>query len=130
MILLDSDVLIEIFDKFSKKRKVLLGKLKQLEEELVTTAINLDEVLYGIYKVISMQRLAPDHPLWRFPALPFTVKDADVAAQLEVKLERQGKKKPRGDNLIAAIDLNNGCKLFTLNKTHFSDIPRLELFDD
>lgn len=127
MILLDSDVIIEILAKDSTRGKSLLDQLKQLNEEFATTALNLEEILYGIYKRTPLQQLPEDHLLLQLPTFPFTAKDADIAARMEVELERQGQKKPRGDILIAAIALNHKCKLFTLNKKHFSAIPQLQL---
>ncbi|MFQ6126051.1 MAG: type II toxin-antitoxin system VapC family toxin [Candidatus Heimdallarchaeota archaeon] len=105
----------------------MLDQLKRLNNELATTALNLEEILYGIYKRTPIQKLPEDHFLWQLPTLPFTAKDADIAARMEVELERQGQKKPRSDILIAAIALNHKCKLFTLNKKHFSEISKLQL---
>ncbi len=127
MILLDSDVIIEILAKDSANGRRLLDQLKELKDELVTTALNLEEILYGIYKRTQIKQIPTDHLLWQLPTLPFTAKDADIAARLEVELEQQGQKKPRGDILIAAIALNHNCKLFTLNIKHFSVIPDLKL---
>ena len=127
MILLDSDVIIEILAKDSTRGKNLLDQLKRLNEEFATTALNLEEILYGIYKQTPLHQLPEDHLLLQLPSLPFTAKDAEIAARMEVELERQGRKKPRGDILIAAIALNHQYKLFTLNKKHFSEIPLLKL---
>ena len=129
MILLDSDVIIEIFDRKSEKGRTLFEKLKELGETVVTSAINLEEVLFGIYKKMGITSLPKEHSLMKFPALPFTSEDASTAARLEIELENQGKKKPRGDVLIAAIAINNNCKLMTGNKAHFVDINGLELVE-
>ena len=50
MIVLDTDVLIEIFDKRSVKGDEALGKLVESGEDIATTVINLHEILYGLEK--------------------------------------------------------------------------------
>lgn len=49
MIVLDSDILIEVFDKESALGEEILGKIEGYE--LATTSINLHEIVYGFYKV-------------------------------------------------------------------------------
>ena len=48
MILLDTDVLIEILDKESEKGDELLASLEGADEELGTSSINMHELLYGL----------------------------------------------------------------------------------
>ena len=88
MILIVSNVIIDILVKDSKRGKNLLDQLKQLNEEFATTALNLEEILYGIYKRTPRQQLPEDHLLLQLPTFPFTTKDADIAAWMEVELER------------------------------------------
>jgi predicted nucleic acid-binding protein len=47
MIVLDSDILIEVFDKESALGEEILGKIEGYE--LATTSINLHEIVYGFY---------------------------------------------------------------------------------
>ncbi len=49
MIVLDTDILIEIFDKKSAVGEGLLGEIEG--HEIATTSINLHEIVYGFYKV-------------------------------------------------------------------------------
>jgi predicted nucleic acid-binding protein len=50
MIVLDTDALIEIFDKRSVKGDEALRKLVERGEDIATTVINLHEILYGLEK--------------------------------------------------------------------------------
>ncbi|MHA1169562.1 MAG: type II toxin-antitoxin system VapC family toxin [Candidatus Hodarchaeales archaeon] len=129
MILLDSDVLIEILDKKSEKGIRLIKILTDRNEAVVTSSINFEEVLYGIFKRMNITELPEDHQLRKFPVLPFTADEASLAAHLEVSMENKGMKKPRGDVLIASVALSNNCRLMTLNRRHFKNIPGLELID-
>lgn len=128
MIVLDSDVLIHIIDKKSSQKNQLLAKLKEKNDQnITTTAINLEEVLFGIFKRTGKFSIPTANLLSYLPILPFTREDAIFAAELEVKLEQEGKKKPRGDLLIAAITIRKKAIFFTLNKKHFQDIPNIQL---
>lgn len=42
-------------------------------------------------------------------------------------MESVGKKKPRGDVIIASVAIEHATPLFALNASHFRDIPELEL---
>ena len=55
MILVDTDVLIEIFDKNSKKGEDALQRIEEAGEDIALTSLNLHEILYGLYKYA-------DHP--------------------------------------------------------------------
>jgi len=48
MILLDTNVLIEIFDKHSEKGDQILRRILEQGDSIGTTAINLHEVMYGL----------------------------------------------------------------------------------
>ena len=51
MIIIDTDVLIEIFDKESEKGEEALKKLEKSGEDIAITSLNLHEVLYGHHKI-------------------------------------------------------------------------------
>ncbi|MHA2251474.1 MAG: type II toxin-antitoxin system VapC family toxin [Candidatus Kariarchaeaceae archaeon] len=129
MIVLDSDVLIEILDKESKSRDKIMAKLIAEGKEISTTSINLEEVLFGIFKSLNTQQLPESHPLQNFSVLPFTKEDAALAASIEVEMETLGKKKPRVDVMIASIVINNQFQLLSLNTKHFDDIPQPQLYE-
>jgi predicted nucleic acid-binding protein len=113
MIVLDTDVLIEIFDKKSVVGEDILARIEGYE--VATTPINLHEILYGFYKV--RKEILRD--LLEFKIVDFTRRDALLSAQLEVDLELRGKPTGRFDAMIAATCINRDALLFTLNTAHF-----------
>ncbi len=123
MIILDSDILIEIYDKKSTSGEMLLKKIEESGDNFYTTAINIQEVLYGLLKYARQT----EHIL-QFPTIDYSKEDAKLAAELEWKTEIKGKKMDRADAIVAAISINHNAKLYTNNKKHFSDIAGLELF--
>lgn len=50
MILLDTDVLIEVFDRGSERGDEALEAILGSGEDMATTSINLHEILYGLEK--------------------------------------------------------------------------------
>jgi tRNA(fMet)-specific endonuclease VapC len=128
MIFLDNDVIIEILNSSSERGSLAL---KILEEQghsaLVISSIVYEEILFGVYKKFQIDELQANHPLLRFPVIEFSKEDAELAAKIEYQLEKLGKKKPRGDILIASTVINKNSKLFTFNTKHFENIPNLNL---
>lgn len=114
MLVLDSDVLIELLRKGSTRGDEALETLKTLDDDIVTTAINVHEVLYGLAK---HGKHATD--LMRIRALPYTRKDAALSASLELHAEQAGTPSGRTDTMIAAVAINNNAKLYTFNRRHF-----------
>ncbi|MEM3201533.1 MAG: type II toxin-antitoxin system VapC family toxin [Candidatus Micrarchaeaceae archaeon] len=123
MIILDSDILIEIYDKESKVGGTAFRRIIESGDTFCITAINLHEVLYGLMKYAR-----PSEYLMQLPVLAYTREDAALAAELEFDTERRGKKLARTDAMIAAIAINNNAKLYTNNKKHFAGISKLALF--
>jgi predicted nucleic acid-binding protein len=50
LILIDTDVLIEILDERSKKGEAALEKIEEAREDIALTSLNLHEILFGLYK--------------------------------------------------------------------------------
>ena len=48
MIIIDTDVMIEILDRKSEKGDAALKKIENTGEEVVITALNLHEIAYGL----------------------------------------------------------------------------------
>ena len=113
MILLDTDVIIEILDKESDKGEELMLKIIESGEEYCTSSVNMHEVLYSIEKYSKNSS-----SVLHIPTLDFTKKDSELSAVLELSAERKGKAAPRMDSIIASIAINNGCSLYTLDE-HF-----------
>lgn len=125
MILVDTDVLIEILDKNSKKGEDALRKIEDAGEDISLTSLNLHEILFGLYKYADSKKIEKVKLL---DVIDFTKDDATLSAKLEVKAEKRGEKIPRFDAMIAAVAINRGFKLFTFNKDHFDGFEELALF--
>jgi len=101
MIVLDTDVLIEVFDRKSAKGDEVLRRLDRSGEDIATTMINLHEVLYGLEKYAK-----PVREVLLLPVLDFVKRDAVLSAGLELKAEGMGMSIRRTDAMIAAITMN------------------------
>lgn len=121
MIVLDTDVLIEIFDKNSEIGEQALNKIIASNEQFCTTTLNLHEFIYGAIKYAKQTA-----KISQIPILNYTKQDAELSAKLEVKSEIEGTL--RMDSMIAAITINNNAKLYTLNTKHFKNFKELKLF--
>lgn len=122
MIVIDTNVLIEIFDKKSQKGDEALNKIIESNENITITAINLHEILYGLQKYAK-----PIKEILQLPVLNYTKKDAKLAAKLELKMEKTGTTIRRTDAMIAAITINNNASLYTLDLKHFKPLENLGL---
>ncbi len=122
MIILDTDILIEIFDKKSQLGGEALKKILGSGESISLTAINLHEILYGLEKYAK-----PVREILQLPVLNYTKKDASVSSKIELESERKGMLIRRTDSMIAAITINNAASLFTLDLKHFKPLETLGL---
>ena len=125
MILVDTDVLIEILDKGSKKGDKALARIEESKEDVAITSLTMHEVLYGIHKYGKTKK---EEKIKLIETLPFDKKDASLSSKIEIGCERRGRKISRMDSMIAAIAINSGAKFFTFNRKHFEEIPELNLF--
>jgi tRNA(fMet)-specific endonuclease VapC len=122
MIVVDTSVLIEIFDKKSAIGEKAMEKIFQSGEEVAITVINLHEILYGLQKYAK-----PVKEILRLPVLSFTKRDAITAARIELEAEKKGLTVRRTDAMIAAICIDNGAILYTLDLKHFKPLEPLGL---
>ncbi len=122
MIILDSDVLIEILDRKSQKGDQILKQIIESGEEIATTSISLHEVLYGLHKYGK-----PVEELLSLPVLSYTKKDAVLSSKIEFEAEKKGNPACRTDAMIAAITINNDAKLYSFNTKHFTAFQNLGL---
>jgi tRNA(fMet)-specific endonuclease VapC len=107
MIVIDTDVLIEILDKKSEKGGDALNRILQSGEEKATTTINMHEILYGLSKYAK-----PTKETLLLPTLSYTKKDAVLSSRIEFEAEKRGTSIRRTDAMIAAITINNGATLY------------------
>jgi len=125
LILVDTDVLIEIFDKNSKKGEDALHRIEEAGEDIALTSLNLHEILYGLYKYTDRPQI---EKILTLDIVDFTKDDAILSAKLEIKAEKKGNKTPGFDTMIAAVAINRGFKLLTYNIKYFEDFKNLILF--
>ena len=123
MIILDTDVLIEIFDKESTKGDIAIEKIEEIGEDIAITSISLHEIQYGIYKYGKKKIKELD----QIDTLEFNREDAKLSARLELECEQKGKPVSRIDSMIAAMAINRKAKIFTFNKKHFQSFSKLKL---
>ena len=124
MIIVDTDVLIEIFDKHSEKGDIALKKLESSGEDIAITSITLHEILFGHYKYKKKVK-----DIMQINTIEFNKNDSELSAKIEYDLEKKGELITRTDTMIAAIALNRKSKIYTFNKKHFQKIRQLPLFD-
>jgi len=122
MIVLDTDVLIEIFDKRSKTGEGVFKEITESGESAAITAVNLHEILYGLKKYAK-----PVTEVMQLPVLSYAKEDASLAAELELRAEKRGTPVMRTDAMVAAMTMNNGAKLYTLDMKHFKPLESLGL---
>ena len=119
MIIIDTDVLIEISDKRSEKGDQIYQKIISSDDNVAITSITMYEALYGLMKYTK-----PFHQLFSFHVYEFSNEDAQQAARLELSLEKKGKKIKRTDIMIASTVINKGATLYTFD----NDFQALEDF--
>jgi predicted nucleic acid-binding protein len=124
MIIVDADVLIDIFDKQSERGNLALKKLENSGEDIAITSITLHEILFDHYKFNKKIR-----ELLQINTLEFNKKDVELSAKIEFDMEKKGTTISRMDTMIAAIAINRKAKVYTFNTKHFQIIKQLKLFD-
>lgn len=122
MILLDTDVLIEIFDRGSERGDEALEAILGSGEDVATTSINLHEILYGLEKYAK-----PVKDVLLLPVLNYTKRDARLSASIEVEAEKKGRAVRRTDAMIASVAINNGMLLYSFDLKHFEPLEYIGL---
>ncbi len=122
MILLDTDVLIEIFDKHSETGDQILARILKQGDSISTTAINLHEAMYGLEKYAK-----PVSEILQLPALNYTREDSRLSVKLELMAEKEGTPVRRTDAMIAAVAINSEADFFTLDLKHFRQMKAFGL---
>ena len=126
MIVLDTDVLIEIFDRRSEKGDDALRKILERNDRISITAINLHEIMYGLQKYAR-----PVREVLQLNVLSYRKEDAQLSARLEVEAEKAGTTIHRTDCMIAAVTINNQAILYSMDLRHFKPLKAhgLKLLD-
>jgi len=124
-ICLDSDVLVH----FLRNNQEVQQQIMKLEEhsDLCTTDINISELYYGAIMRSSKEVIRLERLLGRLHILPLTSNSARMTGSIRAGLANKCWTLDFRDIMIAAIAIENNCKVFTLKKSHFERIPDLEL---
>ena len=125
MIVLDSDVLIEMLDRKSERGSEAFKHIVDSGEDISTTAISLHEVLFGFHKYLK-----PVNDLLQLSILDYTRNDAILSSKIELEAEKTGTPIGRTDTMVAAIAINNNATFYTFNLKHFESLQAqgLKLF--
>lgn len=119
MIVLDTDVLIEILDRHSGKGDSALRSLQGASDDASTTSINMHELLYGLEKYAK-----PEERVMQLRVLEYGKEDAKLSSHLELTAEKRGSAVRRTDAMIAATVINRSAQLFTFDLGHFEQFER------
>lgn len=129
MIILDTNVLAELIRPSPAPEVKGWLREKAGEEPLVTTAITIMEIEYGLARLPEGARrkdleerfAALTGKQFEFAVLPFNEKAARLAGRLRSHRESLGLHAHSGDMMIAAIALIEGASLATRNVKDFSE---------
>ena len=95
------------------------------ERDCFVTVISVYELLFGVAR--SRKKIGEDELLAALSVAPFDAAAARRAAALHDELIRQNRDIGIKDVLIAAICLDRGLPLLTLNERHFARVRDLDL---
>ena len=87
MIIIDTDVLIEISDKRSEKGDQIYQKIISSDDNVAITSITMYEALYGLMKYTK-----PFHHLFSFHVYEFSNEDAQQAPDWSSAWRKRAKK--------------------------------------
>jgi predicted nucleic acid-binding protein len=121
LIFIDTDALYQILDKNSKKEEGIFQKLEQSGESFAITSITLYEILY-----LFVRRGKDASQIHLLRVFEFSKEDAQKAAELEIELEKKGKKVSTISLITAAIVMNKGGSLCALNED-FNELKNVGL---
>ena len=111
MIIIDTDALIEVLNKKSKKGQEIYEKMEQNKESFAITSITLYEILHFFMKM-KMNTFPPLHLLQVYG---FSKEAAQKAAELVIELEKKGRKVKATTLMISSIVINENAIICTLN---------------
>lgn len=125
---LDTAFLID----FLKNDKSAINKALQIKEDiLVTTSINIFEVLLGIYRRTAKREDELEQfkkLINNFDILYFDTKSSFAASRISADLINQGKEINAMDCLTAGIMMSNNCNVIvTRDKEHFKRIKGINI---
>lgn len=127
MIALDSTAIIDFFKKDEKLKKVL----DNVDDTLVTTSINYQEVRFGMNPKDPRYKL--EHSFYEelfdnIVLFDFDRRSALKSAEIFWELINNGMEIGKFDSMISGTLLNNGVNsIITKNKSHFERVKGLKV---
>ncbi len=123
MIILDTDVVIDLFTGISPEAEGVSRLISQ--EEAALTSISVFELYAGIE---GKRRLGQIETFIRdLTIIPLDVIEAALAGKIYTQLKSKGQLIGTHDILIAAVCIANGLPLYTKNVIHFSKIKDIQI---
>ena len=122
MILLDTNILIEVF----KNNKKIIEFLNSLEDNFVISSITQMELFYGAFNKAEIKRLE------KFFSTLETIHINQEISQIATDLIKRYAKSHNlniPDSLIAATAIEKKAYLYTLNKKDFRYIKHIKLLE-
>lgn len=130
MVVLDTTILIDLL----KDEKEAVNKFKKLEkenEELLTTQINVFELIQGVYKQknnVQKRISAIDMLLQKIKILDITFISSFTSGKISGELRKKGLQISPSDVLIAGTAIaNNEKTIVTRNTKDFKKIPEIKV---
>ena len=128
MKVLYSDLLIGIMKKNSDAFDWFEAS-KNSREDLATTALNAQELLYGSLLTINPSegyRLTAEF-IKSLSILDLDLESAELSSRLRSELKKKGQSIGIMDEMIAGICLRNDASIVTRNTKHFSRVGGLDV---
>ncbi len=125
-IVLDTDVLIEIFERKNEKVIEKIERLVNRGYILGTTTINVSEWVWGAKTRKDLENMI--EVIETLEIFPLEKKSSILSGIMHFELSKKGQKPSFRDCLIASICITNGLMLYTLNKKDFKRFERFGLF--
>ena len=135
MYLFDTDVLSALAKR--RRPEGLMARLAATPAAAqFTTAINVAEISYGLFRLEGQGGAAESRDLFEFfekqvfprlTILPLETEDARTYGRLKASLERRGRPRFEPDLQVAAIALRHRLTVVTSNVRHFQGIAGLRV---
>lgn len=127
MIALDTNAIIDVF----KKEPNILKLIKSLNEDLCSSIINYQEIIFGLNPE-NLKHIVEEGFYDNFFEGIFLflldVSSSKKSAKILWNLKKKGKIIDKSDCMIAGILLSKGVdKIITRNKKHFENIKELKI---
>jgi predicted nucleic acid-binding protein len=127
MIGIDTSAIIDMF----KEEKLLLEVLKNINDEIISTIVNYQEVLFGL-DLLNPKHLIEFNYYESFfnemEIMSLSKKASQKSAEISWYLKKKGIIIDNFDCMVAGILLVNGInEIITRNKKHFEHIPGLKV---